>query len=99
MRWPPFKSRWRTMNEQLEDLAMRLCNLSHGDEVRTGDSKTGWVIDFDSNSQPIVFFPHLASARLISKNEYLVKLGEIPLQPGRRIVQAATTFKMPLDYG
>jgi hypothetical protein len=83
--------------EQLEDLALKLCNLSHGDRVKVADATEGWVVDFQA-SQPVVYFPHLASCRLISRNEYLVKLGEIPLQPGRKIVQASETFKMPLDY-
>lgn len=81
-----------------EVLAESLYDLHHGDRVKVADGSEGWIIDF-KGGQPVAYFHHLASARLISPNEYLVKIGEIPLQPGRKIIQASETFKMPLDYG
>ena len=87
-----------TVTEQLEKIAETLYDLHHGDRVKVADASEGWIIDF-VEGQPVAYFPHLSSARLISRNEYLVKLGEIPLQPGRRIIQAAEVFRMPLDYG
>ena len=84
--------------EQLESQALSLYDLRHGDRVKVADASEGWVVDFQG-TQPVVYFPRLASCRLISLHEYLVKLGEIPLQPGRRIVQASEVFKMPLHYG
>lgn len=84
--------------EQMEALALSLYNLTHGDKVKVADATEGWVVDFNGFGQPVVYFPRLGKTRTISAHEYLVKIGEIPLQPGRRIVQASDTFKMPLDY-
>ena len=77
-----------------------LLSLRHGDTVRTANGLEGWVIDRDEENRPVVYFPRVANgfARPIREDEYLAKIGEIPIQAGERRAVKADVFKMPLFY-